>query len=276
MFSPLICGTIAVKYGFNYGFASAGIGMLIGVLTYKLNEHLLGDAGKNPVQPIFNKKPKPKTKLTKREVNQIYSLFTLMAFTIVFWTCYEQAGCSLTLFAEYETQREFFGHTIPTGYFQALNPFFIIVLAPIVSILWTKLSERKLEPTSVEKFTLALGLMSFAYVIMAMAGNLSTGGIVSPLWLVSAYFIMTVAELCISPIGLSLVSKLAPKQCISVLMGTWFLTSFFGNIFAGMWGGRYGTISTETLFLTLAVISLVSAIGLACLIPKIKKYLGRF
>lgn len=275
-FSPLVCGTIAYKFGFQWGFASAGIGMLCGLLTYKLFENkLLGKCGLNPVRKKKSEDKEKQKTITKREREKIYALFILMAFTIVFWTCYEQAGCSLTMFAEFSTNRWFLGHTIPTGYFQALNPLFIIILAPVVSLLWTKLGERKLEPTSVEKFTIALGLMSVAYIVMALAGDLATSNWVSPMWLVSAYFIMTVAELCISPIGLSLVSKLAPRQFLSVLMGMWFLSSFFGNIFAGFWGGKYGSISTEVLFLTLAMISLISAVCLALLIPRIKKALGR-
>lgn len=274
-FSPLVCGTIAFKYGFNYGFASAGIGMLIGTTIYKIFESkLLGTVGEIPVKKACNEEVVNK-KLTFREKKRLAALFILMLFTIVFWTCYEQAGCSLTLFAEYSTNRNIFGHTIPTGYFQSLNPLFIIILAPIFSVLWTVLNKKRLEPTSVEKFTLALGLMSVAYIVMAIAGDLSSKSIVSPAWLISAYFIMTVAELCISPIGLSLVSKLAPKQFMSVMMGTWFLTSFFGNILAGLWGGKYGSIETYILFLTLAGISLISAVLLACFLPVLKKTLGR-
>lgn len=275
-FSPLICGTIAYKFGFQYGFASAGIGMLIGLFTYKLFENkYLGKCGLSPIKKEIIKDTSEKKKISKREREKLYALLILMGFTIVFWTCYEQAGCSLTMFAEFSTNRWFFGHTIPTGYFQALNPLFIIMLAPLASILWNKLGEKKLEPTSVEKFTMALGLMSVAYLVMAFAGDLATHNWVSPMWLVTTYFIMTIAELCISPIGLSLVSKLAPRQFLSVLMGLWFLSSFFGNIFAGFWGGKYGSISSEVLFLTLALISLISSACLALLIPKFKKILGR-
>lgn len=276
LFSPLVCGTLAVKFGFNYGFASAGIGMLIGIMTYKLFENkLLGDCGLLPVNKSINERQKYIKPLTKREKKRILALFVLMIFTIIFWTCFEQAGCSLTLFAEYATNRNFLGHIIPTGYFQSLNPLYIILLAPLMSVLWTKLAHKKLEPTSVEKFTLALGLMSVAYVIMALAGNLSETAKVSPLWLILVYLIMTLSELCLSPIGLSLVSKLAPRQFLSLFMGTWFLTSFFGNIFAGFWGGKYGTIESDILFLTLAGISLISAVILGCLLPILKKNLGR-
>ena len=276
LFSPIICGTIAFKYGFNWGFASAGIGMLIGLITYKVFENkLLGNCGLAPIKHNFENNVTPK-KFTQREKKRIFALIILMVFTVVFWMGFEQAGCSLTLFAEYSTNRNIFGFTIPTGYFQSLNPLFIIVLAPLFSIMWGKLNAKKLEPTSVEKFTLALGIMSVAYVVMALAGSLSTTSLVSPLWLFFAYLIMTVAELCISPIGLSLVSKLAPKQFISMFMGLWFLTSFFGNIFAGIWGGKYGSIDTYILFLALAVVSLFSAVVLACLLPVLRKSLGRF
>lgn len=276
LFSPLVCGTLAVKYGFNYGFASAGIGMLIGVVTYKLFENkLLGDCGVLPINKSTFDKQKYIKPLTKREKKRIIALFVLMIFTIIFWTCYEQAGCSLTLFAEYATNRNILGHIIPAGYFQSLNPFYIILLAPLMSLFWTKLSKQKLEPTSVEKFTLALGLMSVAYVIMALAGSFSETEKVSSLWLIVVYLVMTISELCLSPIGLSLVSKLAPRQFLSLFMGTWFLTSFFGNIFAGLWGGQYGTIESSILFLSLAGISLLSAVILACLLPILKKNLGR-
>lgn len=276
LFSPLVCGTLAVKFGFNYGFASAGIGMLIGIMTYKLFENkLLGNCGLLPVNKSISERQKYIKPLTKREKKRILALFVLMIFTIIFWTCFEQAGCSLTLFAEYATNRNLLGHIIPTGYFQSLNPLYIILLAPLMSVLWTKLAHKKLEPTSVEKFTLALGLMSVAYVIMALAGNLSETAKVSPLWLILVYLIMTLSELCLSPIGLSLVSKLAPRQFLSLFMGTWFLTSFFGNIFAGFWGGKYGTIESDILFLTLAGISLISAVILGCLLPILKKNLGR-
>ena len=122
--APLICATLAFKYGFKWGFASAGIGMFIGLCMYKILENnLLGNIG---LKPVISRKENSE----KEESNtKILYLIILMIFTIPFWICFEQAGSSLTLFAEYETKRSFFGHIIPTGYFQALNPFFIIILA---------------------------------------------------------------------------------------------------------------------------------------------------
>lgn len=272
-FSPLVCATLAAKFGYEYGFAAAGTGMLAGALIYKFYQNkFLGDYGILPSSKIENEK---QTKLTKHQKNRIFALFALMFFTIAFWICFEQAGSSLTLFAQYCTNRTFLRHNIPTGYFQSLNPLYIIIFAPFVSIFWTYLRSKKQEPSSVIKFVIALFLMSFAFIIMAIAGKLSAISAVSPLWLVIVYFIMTMSELCISPIGLSLVSKLAPVQFLSVLMGSWFLTCFFGNLLAGFLGGKYGTISNAALFLILAGISSTAAIILLLFVPIIKKSIGK-
>lgn len=272
-FSPLVCGTLAVKFGYEYGFAAAGIGMLIGLVCYKaLENKLLGDKG---LHPAISNSQKNENKIDDNNNSQLVSLIVLMLFTIPFWVCFEQAGSSLTFFAEYQTNRNLLGFEIPTGYFQSLNPLFIITLAPIVSIFWGILRDKKKEPTSVEKFALALFLISLSFVLLAFAGHLATDNKVSPLWLVAGYFIMTIAELCLSPIGLSLVSKLAPRKFLSLLMGCWFLTNFAGNLLAGMWGGSYETLTTTQLFGGLAILSFGAFILLLCLVPKLNKTLNK-
>lgn len=259
--SPLVCGTLAVKYGYEYGFAAAGMGMTLGLLTYKIFENrLLGDSGLNVVKTEI----KNEHVADSNDKNKIASLITLMLFTIPFWVCFEQAGSSLTLFAQYNVDRNFYGLEIPTGYFQSLNPLFIITLAPVMSAFWGYLRKKSVEPSSVDKFSWALFLIAISYFIMAFAGYLSIKGDVSPLWLVLGYFIMTVAELCLSPIGLSLVSKLAPVRFLSLMMGCWFLTSFLGNLIAGLWGGNYEVLGPTKLFLVLAVLSLITYILLKC------------
>lgn len=194
-----------------------------------------------------------------------------MLFTIPFWICFEQAGSSLTLFAEYDTNRIFMGQEIPTGYFQSLNPLFIITLAPLMSLLWEKLRKRAQEPSSVGKFSIALFLMSISFCVLSYAGHLSINSLVSPLWLVLGYFIMTVAELCLSPIGLSLVSKLAPRKFLSLTMGCWFLTSFIGNLIAGLWGGQYEAFTPSELFGVLAILSFITLILLLLFKPFLNK-----
>ena len=267
-FSPLICGTLAVKFGFEYGFAAAGCGMLMGLTLYKLFENkLLGEHGLRPV--VQNSKEEITE--NKNSKKQCIALFVLMFFTIPFWICFEQAGASLMLFAEYQTNRTFLGHEIPAEYFQSLNPLFIITLAPLMSLLWEFLRSKSKEPTSIEKFAIALLIMSGAYIILMIAGFLSMESKVSPLWLLLSFFIMTIAELCLSPIGLSLVSKLAPKKFLSLMMGCWFLTSFCGNMLAGLWGGRYETLTPVQLFAPLAILACSAGLILSFLIPKLNE-----
>ena len=271
LFSPLICGTLAVKYGYEYGFAAAGCGMLIGFFMYKIFENkLLGNTGLTPFQSK-EKVPNEHNELSKKEKIRLTSLITLMLFTIPFWVCFEQAGSSLTLFAQYQTNRVICGYEIPTGYFQSLNPLFIIILAPLASVFWGFLNKKSKEPSSVEKFAISLFLISISFVIMSYAGYLSANSKVSIFWLICVYFIMTMAELCISPIGLSLVSKLAPTKCLSLMMGCWFLTSFTGNLLAGFLGGQYETVSPTVLFVVLAGISLIAFLILLACIPYLKQ-----
>ena len=272
--SPLICGTLATKYGFEWGFATAGGGMLLGLICYKLFENkLLGESGLKPVQRITSASSEKVAPLTSVQIQQLTSLVILIIFTIPFWICFEQAGSSLTLFAEHATNRTFFNYEIPTEYFQSLNPFFIITLAPLMSLLWEKLRQKDKEPSSVEKFAISLFLMTFAYVILSAAGYLSVQNMISPLWLVAGYFVMTLSELCLSPIGLSLVSKLAPKQFLSLTMGCWFLMCFSGNLFAGIIGGEYEKIQHWKLFGCLACLAFIAFIILLLFIPKLNKSL---
>ena len=271
-FSPLVCGTLAVKYGYEYGFASAGVGMLIGLVFYKLFENKwLGEYGLKPVGVNSVAVDENEQQNLAQQNPRLGALLVLMLFTVPFWVCFEQAGSSLTLFAQYMTDRNFFNWEIPTGYFQSLNPLFIILLAPLMSVLWGSLRNKSKEPTSVEKFAIALFLIAVSFVVLAFAGYLSGKGLVSPWWLVAGYFIMTVAELCLSPIGLSLVSKLAPKKFLSLIMGCWFLTSFLGNLIAGMVGGKYDALAPAQLFGMLAIVSFVSFLLLLCFIPKLSK-----
>ena len=282
-FSPLICGTLAHQFGFKYGFMAAGLGIIIGYITYKLGEHrLLGDLGLKAL-PQANKelsaeeKAKANRKLTLHEKRRIYALFILMLFSIFFWICFEQAGCSFNLFAEYSTQRQIGNFVIPASWFQSCNPLFIITLAPVMSMLWSFLASKGKEPTSVVKFCIALGLISLSALIMALAAHCTNGGqvLVSPWWLIFTYLAATLAELCLSPIGLSLVTKLAPVQFASILMGTWFLSSFFGNLIAGVFAGFYDHINHTTFFLILAAAALTIAIVLTAIRPVLKLWMGK-
>lgn len=277
LFSPLVCGTIAALYGFKYGFMAAGIGAIIGLLTYKLGENkFLSKTGKYPYKKT-NETLSDDKALTKKEKRKLYSLFILMLFSIIFWICFEQAGCSMALFAENETNRfiNLFGTSfkIPSQYFQSLNPMFILILAPLVSSLWTYLNNKNKEPDSVIKFSLALCLIGISFLVMSCGGYFSKAQLVSPLWLIVAFFIATLAELCISPIGLSLVTKLAPLKFASLMMGCWFLSSFIGNLSAGIFSGYYEKIPHNLFFLTLACTSLIFSAILFSVTPLLKKWM---
>lgn len=279
-FSPLICGTLATIYGFQYGFMTAGIGVLMGYAIYKIGEKsLLQDCGLKPYGQVSNDKNVENRELRLREKRKLWALYILMVFSVVFWLSYEQAGCSMALFAENETNRAmqiFDKHFVmPSQYFQSLNPLFIVTLAPLMSILWGFLHSHKKEPTSVQKFTIGLGLISVAYLIMAVAAHFSAKSLVSPLWLTSAFFVATIAELCISPIGLSLVTKLAPVKFASLIMGCWFLSSFIGNLGAGVFAGFYEKMSHSIFFSILAITSAIVCLILALLVPLLKKYMGK-
>jgi POT family proton-dependent oligopeptide transporter len=172
--------------------------------------------------------------LTKVEMQRIIVIFILAFFVIFFWGAFEQAGASLTLFAERQTERTLFGWEMPASYFQSVNPLAVIALAPIFTIIWGFLYARKLEPSSPKKMAIGLALVALGYVVIAIAvKGLGLGERVSMWWLVALYVIHTMGELCLSPIGLSMVSKLAPLRLSSLMMGTWFLANAAANKFAG-------------------------------------------
>ena len=172
--------------------------------------------------------------LTKIETQRILVIFILVFFVIFFWGAFEQAGASLTLFADRQTERTLFGWEMPASYFQSVNPLAVIALAPIFTIIWGFLYIRKLEPSSPKKMAIGLALVALGYVVIAIAvKGLGVEDKVSMWWLIGLYIIHTMGELCLSPIGLSMVSKLAPLRLSSLMMGTWFLGNAAANKFAG-------------------------------------------
>ena len=178
--------------------------------------------------------------LTKVERQRILVIYIVAFFVIFFWAAFEQAGASLTYFAEEQTNRELFGKTIPASFFQAINAVAIVLLAPVFVTLWGALGKRNLEPASPYKQALGLFLLALGYVVIAIGvKGLAPGVRVSMMWLISLYTIHTLGELCLSPIGLSMVNKLAPVRFASLLMGVWFLSTSAANKFAGTLSGLY-------------------------------------
>lgn len=278
--SPLICGTLGEKIGFHYGFAAAGVGMVIGLLIYLWgHKRYLSNIGLEPISCKTTSECTPEKvnldkPLTKEDKQKIAAIFILMFFTIFFWVAFEQAGSSLTLFADQSTNRiiPYLNWEFPASYFQSVNPLLIIMLAPLFSSLWINLSKAKRDPSTPVKFVFGLSLVSIGFFVMMFAASLTDAiGKVSFVWLICVYFFHTVGELCLSPVGLSVVTKLSPAKFASLLMGTWFLSSFIANYTAGVFAGNYDFMNHQTFFLIPALLTGCSAIILMLLIKPIKK-----
>lgn len=172
--------------------------------------------------------------ITREERSRIWVIFILAFFVIFFWSAFEQAGASLTIFAERQTNRHLFNFEMPASWFQSVNPLSIIVLAPLFSWLWGWLGKRNLEPASPKKMAIGLALLCLGYVVIAFAvKGVDSTAKVAMWWLIALYVLHTMGELCLSPIGLSMVSKLSPIRFSSLLMGTWFLANAAANKLAG-------------------------------------------
>lgn len=178
--------------------------------------------------------------LTKTEKERIWVIYIVAFFVIFFWSAFEQAGASLTYFAEEQTNRNLFGTVIPASYFQSINAIAIVIFAPVFVWIWGRLGKKNIEPASPYKQAIGLFLLALGYLIIAFGvKGIAPGVKVSMLWLVSLYTIHTFGELCLSPIGLSMVNKLAPVKFASLLMGVWFLSTASANKFAGTLSGLY-------------------------------------
>ncbi|RYD97863.1 MAG: MFS transporter, partial [Sphingobacteriales bacterium] len=178
--------------------------------------------------------------LTKIEKQRIWVIFIVAFFVIFFWSAFEQAGASLTYFAEEQTNRNVGGKTIPASAFQSVNAIAIVVFAPIFAWIWSRLSKKSMEPASPYKQAIGLFLLALGYLVIAFGvKGLAPGVKVSMMWLISLYTIHTFGELCLSPIGLSMVNKLAPVKFASLLMGVWFLSTAAANKFAGTLSSYY-------------------------------------
>ena len=210
------------------------------------------------------------------ELKRVLVIFILFLFSIVFWMTYEQAGSSLTLFADRLTRTTVLGWTYPSSWFQSVPAIFVIILAPIFGAIWQNLGNR--QPSSPAKFTIGLLFAGLAFVLIAFASTLTIGGRVSPMWLVTLYFMQTVGELCLSPVGLSTTTKLSPGRMVGLMLGVWFLSISIGSFIAGLttrlFAGNDPSVLTRG-FGIFAGITLLAAIILAVLTPLIKRMTPR-
>ncbi|MGR5530554.1 peptide MFS transporter [Vibrio alfacsensis] len=264
LLAGVISGSVTNEFGWKAGFVAAGIGMLISlVMQMTFAQSWLGDIGREPAakRDLALKKSAKKEPLTKEEADRIKVILVMSMFTIVFWAGFEQAGGLMNIYTQQYTDRMIGGFEVPAAWFQSLNPFFIITLAPVLAVLWVKLGKR--EPNSPAKFALAMFFLALGFLCMVGA-VIEQGGDTavktSMLWLVGAFFFHTLGELCLSPIGLSLVTKLAPLRLASLMMGAWFGCNAIANYVAGYVGSHVGELGALAIFSGIAVTATISGV----------------
>jgi POT family proton-dependent oligopeptide transporter len=260
--SPLICGTLGQTIGWKYGFAAAGVGMILGLIQYVWGQRFLA---KDQLEQRREAKAAAKSptheKMTAEEWTRIGALGVLCLLNILFWAVYEQQGNTMQLWADRNTNWQLFGFTVPSTWFQAFNPLMIFIFAPLLTMVWAKQAKNKKEPSSVTKMAIGCLLLGASYFIMIVASQGMTPETRrSVMWLLSTTFVLTIGELYLSPIGLSLVTKVAPARIVSMMMGVWFLSSFFGNYLSGFLGTFWEVMPRDQFFLMLAAIPIGAGI----------------
>jgi POT family proton-dependent oligopeptide transporter len=335
---PLIISYLGENIDWHYGFAAAGIGMLVGVIQYKLTEKNLGDAGKEPsklpdqaaqssreqnirntlwvialllvalvialmtkvirIDPIALARGSAYVlgsgallyfiyvfvfeNLNKEEKQKVGVILVFFLTTFMFYAGYEQQGSSLTLFAERYTDRILFGNEFPAGWFISVSSLFVLIFVPVFAWLWLKLDTLKRNPSTTIKLSLGLIFMGLGYLTMMAASYFVIGGSkVSPMWLVLTYLLHTLGEICLYPIGLSAVTKLAPKRLVGQMMGVFFMSLAFGNLSAGIFAGNFDdtAIAADTqvminLFKSVAIVMLITGAVVILLNRPLKKWMG--
>ncbi len=326
---PLLCGFIGERYNFHLGFSLAGIGMVFGLIQYRLGRTYLGQAGlfhsEEPPQQISRRSRNfclaaaaaallaagfgaalwsgalgitleevatflgaailalsgaffiylfSAGRLTRAEKRHLAVIVWLFLLAAVFWAGYEQAGSSMNLFARDLTNRILAGWQMPATWLQDVNPVLIIVFAPIFGWLWTWLAARRISPSAPLKFAFGLFGLAAGFLVIAWgAENASPAHPVSMSWLIVTYFLHTVGELCLSPVGLSSMTKLAPEGRVGQMMGVWFIAAALGNLVAGLAAGRLEVLAPSALFWNVAWFTTIAG-GIALAVSPVMKRLG--
>ena len=211
---------------------------------------------------------------TPGEKKRLYVIGVLFFAASLFWSVFEQAGSTLNLFAERSTRNEVLGMAYPSSWFQSMNSLFIFTCAPILAWLWIKLASSGKEPTSPAKFGVGLIFVGLGFLILIIPARMSEqGALVSPLWLTATYFLHTIGELVLSPVGLSAMTTLAPARIAGLMMGVWFLATSVGNFIGGRVSGFYESFALPTLFGSVAAFAIVAGLILLVLVPSIRQLL---
>ena len=239
LLAPLIAGTLGETVGWHWGFGSAAIGMVLGITAYQIfrSRYLEGIGLPPQAKAKATGETPPQPPLSRIEWQRI-GVILVLAFVanIAFWTAFEQAGSSMNVFAAQSTDRTLWGlldTSFPATWYQSVNPAAIIIFAPVFAWLWVFLNHRGLSPSTPTKFALGLWLLGLAFLSMVFGAMDAQDGLAAPHWLLITFVVYTWGELCLSPVGLSMVTKLAPQHLQSLMMGLWFFSFSLSNLLAG-------------------------------------------
>jgi len=278
---PLIAGWLAQKVDWHLGFACAGVGMSLGLVQYAL--------GRRRLQPAIERlahRPRPAAAaaapssegfigFTVAEWKRIAAMAVFFVLAAIFWGAYEQAGSSLNLFGDRYTTLRILGFEFPSSWYVSVQAIFVIILAPAFAWLWIRLG--KYEPTTPTKFAFGLFFvgLSFVFLLIPAGAIQGTPGLrVSPFWLIGCYFIQELGELSISPVGLSVFTKLAPVRIVGMMLGLWFLADSVGNKVAGYAAGFISTAPLPQLFGVVGAVCIGASLVAFAIVTPVKRLMG--
>jgi POT family proton-dependent oligopeptide transporter len=257
--SPFVCGTVGELYGWHWGFALAGLGMLIGLVTYLLGSRHLpreqSTSHRAPIVPARQAAP-PATYIL---------LAAVIVIVVIFRAAYEQSGNTLALWADTGVDRKVGSFAIPMTWFQSLNPLMIFLFTPLIVAYWSRRARLNREPGSVSKMATGALIVGASYLLLAAVAAL--GAPSSWLWVVVFFLVYTVGELFILPVGLGLFGRLAPAQLAATAIAAWFVASFFGNLLAGAVGAFWSTMTPTSFFAAVGGLGALSGFLLLALSP---------
>jgi POT family proton-dependent oligopeptide transporter len=278
LLAPLVCGTLGELYGWQYGFGAAGVGMLGGLVQYWYGQKYL--APDNLMKQKAGDAPVVHRAFTRAEWSRIGALVVLCLLNISFWAVYEQQGNTLALWADSNSDRHVFaflglGWEMPATWFQSVNSIFIVAFTPFLNVLWARQARAGTEPNSVAKMAIGCIVLGLSFVFMMLPARVvDAGQLASMWWLFASTAILTVGELYLSPVGLSLVTKIAPPRIVSMMMGFWYFSSTVGNYLTGYLGTYWETMTKRNFFLMLAAISILTGLLMVAIYVPLKRAIG--
>lgn len=271
--SSLIVGYVGEVHGWHYGFGLAAIGMALGLIQYLVGQKHLKHVGNNTSKSENEEeKAAMKRPLTKIEKDRVVVLFISFLLVIVFWGAFEQAGGLMNIYASEKTDRMLMGWEVPASWFQSLNAMFIIFLGTSVALYWANRKLKGKVSTSLFKMIVGLIIMGTGFFFMtAAAAQYESNGASAMYWLVLAYLFHTIGELCISPVALSYITKLAPLKYASLMMGVYFAMTGFGNKLAGLLGEASVSLGEFTIFTGIAIFCVIFGLLVMVFRKKLEK-----